>query len=295
MAKIAIIGPGALGGTLAGWLARGGQHEVILCTRTAFERLVVQTPEGVIEADATILTDPAQAGVVDWVLVATKVYDLAGAAPWLERLVGPRTSLAVIQNGVEHRERMVPYVPAEIVVPAVVDIPAQRLAPGHMRQHRLGWIVVPDDAQGRDFVALFADTSIDVSAVSDWTSRAWAKLCLNCAGAFSALTLSATGPVWNDEVAALLRGLVTECAMVAQAEGAVIEEAVIERVIEGARQANEAGANSIYADRLAGRPMEIDARNGVIVRLGRKHGIPTPINALFVTLLSAAGSPWIKS
>ena len=39
--------------------------------------------------------------------------------------------------------------------------------------------------------------------------------------------------------------------------------------------------------------MEIDARNGVIVRLGRKHGIPTPMNELIVTLLNASGSPWI--
>lgn len=46
--------------------------------------------------------------------------------------------------------------------------------------------------------------------------------------------------------------------------------------------------NSIHADRIAGRPMEIDARNGIIVRLGRKHGIPTPINEMVVALLEAA-------
>jgi 2-dehydropantoate 2-reductase len=45
--------------------------------------------------------------------------------------------------------------------------------------------------------------------------------------------------------------------------------------------------NSIYADRLAGRPVEIDARNGVIVRLGEKHGIPTPNNRMAVALLKA--------
>jgi 2-dehydropantoate 2-reductase len=44
----------------------------------------------------------------------------------------------------------------------------------------------------------------------------------------------------------------------------------------------------MYADRIAGRSMEIDARNGVIVRLGRKHGIPTPLNILLVGLLEAA-------
>jgi ketopantoate reductase len=44
----------------------------------------------------------------------------------------------------------------------------------------------------------------------------------------------------------------------------------------------------MLADRRAGRPMEIDARNGVIVRYGREHGIPTPMNALMVAMLEAA-------
>ena len=53
-------------------------------------------------------------------------------------------------------------------------------------------------------------------------------------------------------------------------------------------------AGSIHADRLAGNRMEIDARNGVIVRLGHKHGIATPMNQMLVTLLAASGSPWVK-
>jgi 2-dehydropantoate 2-reductase len=43
--------------------------------------------------------------------------------------------------------------------------------------------------------------------------------------------------------------------------------------------------NSLLADRLAGRPMEVDIRNGVVVRLGKKHGIPTPCNEMAVSLL----------
>jgi 2-dehydropantoate 2-reductase len=44
----------------------------------------------------------------------------------------------------------------------------------------------------------------------------------------------------------------------------------------------------MLADRLAGRPMEYDARNGVIVRRGARHGVAAPMNALMVALLEAA-------
>jgi 2-dehydropantoate 2-reductase len=110
-----------------------------------------------------------------------------------------------------------------------------------------------------------------------------------------ALTLRATGPVWSDELEAIVRGLVEECVAVGRAEGATIPSSVIDSTIANARNSSEGSiAGSIHADRLAGHQMEVDARNGVIVRLGAKHGIPTPMNKMLVTLLNAAGSPWVS-
>ena len=68
----------------------------------------------------------------------------------------------------------------------------------------------------------------------------------------------------------------------------MLDDAIVETVVEGARKAAPDGLNSLIADRMAGRKMEIDARNGAIVRLGAKHGIPTPLNAMAVALLTAA-------
>ena len=294
MARIAVIGPGAVGGTVAAWLMQSGAQQVTVCARTGFERLVVTTPEGVLTAPPRVLTDVAAATPAEWVLVTTKAYDVAATGTWLARLVGPETRVAVLQNGVEHVARFAGLVPESRIVPAVVDIPASRSGPGQITQHRLGTIVVPEGADGAAFVALFAGTGIAVSAVPNWAERAWSKLCLNCAGAVTALTMRATGPVWNDEIAALVEGLARECAAVARAEGVSIDEAVIAGVVEGARRAPEGSGNSMFADRLAGRPMELDARNGVIVRLGARHGVATPLNRLFVTLLAASGSPWIS-
>ncbi|MGV8854386.1 MAG: 2-dehydropantoate 2-reductase [Devosia sp.] len=292
MTRIAIIGPGALGGTIAAWLSQTPSHQVTVCARTPFNNLIVQTPGGTLTATPEVLTEPAMATAVDWVLVTTKTYDAAATKLWLDGLVGPGTRVAILQNGVEHVARFAPLLPGRTIVPAVVDVPASRTAPGRMVQGRFGTIAVPGGADGEAFVALFAQTRIDVMAVPDWSSRAWAKLCHNCAGAFTTLTQRATGPVWNAQIDALIRGLVTECARVARAEGAVIEDSLIEAVVEGAKHAPEGSNNSMSADRLAGRPMELDARNGVICRLGRQHGIETPVNDLFVTLLAASGSPW---
>ena len=85
MTTIAVIGPGAVGGTVAAWLAQGG-HEVTLCVRTPFEGLKVETPVGPIFASPRVLADPRGARPVDWVLVCVKAYDAAAAQPWLAAL-----------------------------------------------------------------------------------------------------------------------------------------------------------------------------------------------------------------
>jgi len=291
--RIALIGPGAVGGTIAAWLQQSEDNEVTLCARTAFDRLIVETPEGSIEARPRILTGPESAAPYDWILVTTKTYDAVATAAWFPSMVDRNTRVAVLQNGVEHVARFSPYLAAELLLPAVVDIPAERGAPGRIRQRRMGTIVVPERPDGVAFAALFAHTPIQVSLTGDFATAAWTKLALNCAGAVSALTLQPSGIAWRDDIADIQREMVRECIAVGRAEGARLSDDLVEDVIEKYRAAPRDSINSLHSDRAAGRAMELDARNGVIVRLGARHGISTPVNAFIVALLRAAaeGAP----
>lgn len=284
--SIAVIGPGAVGGSVAAWLAQSPGMAVALCARTPFETLSVATPDGVIEARPAVLTDPGDAKPADWVLIATKAYDAEGAAQWLPSLAGAGTRVAVLQNGVEHVARFAPYVARERIVPAVVDIPAERHAPGRIRQRRFGTIVVPEGAE--DFVALFAHCPIAVSTTPDFATVAWTKLAINCAGVVNGLTMKPAGVSNDPAIADLMRGLALECIAVGRAEGALLGDDLADEVVRHYREAPADSVNSLLADRLAGRPTEVDARNGVIVRLGARHGIAAPLNALAVALITAA-------
>jgi 2-dehydropantoate 2-reductase len=108
MTRIAIIGPGAIGGVLATWLSQDPAHAVTVCARTPFDRLEVETPTGRITASPRVITDPSEAAPMDWVLIATKAYDAASAARWLPTLRRDDTPVVVLQNGVEHVERFAP-------------------------------------------------------------------------------------------------------------------------------------------------------------------------------------------
>lgn len=289
--SIAVVGPGAIGGTVAAWLSHSPNvASVTLCVRTPLDRLVVTAPDGrLIEADPRVVTDPSQvAEAVDWVLVATKAYDVAGAAKWLTPLVGADTRVAVLQNGVEHVERFSPYVDPERILPVIVDIPAERDAPGRIRHRRNGTITVPAGAAGEAFCTLFVDEALVASTTDDFTTAAWTKLSLNCVGAVNALTRLPAGVVTQDGVADLMLAMVRECVLVGRAVGANLGDEVPDWVVERTRASAPNSVNSLLGDQLAARPMEWDARNGVIARLGRAHGIPTPLNAMAATLLSVS-------
>lgn len=288
--SIAVVGPGAIGGTIAAWLSRNPEiGELILCARTPLDRLVVETPDGdVIEARPRIVTDPAQVTTpVGWVLVATKAYDVEAAAQWLTPLVGPGTRVAVLQNGVEHVERFSPWVDPAHIVPVVVDLPAERTAPGRIQHRRSGTVVVPAGEAGEAFCALFAHSVIAASTTDGFVTTAWTKLALNCAGAVCALTGLPSGVVNEPGMAEVMRGMVAECVRVGRAEGATLDDNLPDLVVERTIASPADSINSILGDRLAGRPMEWDARNGVIVRKGAAHGIDAPLNGMAAAILRA--------
>lgn len=284
--RIAIIGPGAVGAVMAARLGR--VHEVLLCSRRPLAALVVETAEGSIAIRTAGRTESDRATTVDWILVATKAHDSDGAARWLPSLSGVDAPVAILQNGVEHRERFLAYLPADRIVPVVVECPAERPEPSRVRQRGPARLTVADDVAGRAFAALFAGTGVEVTLTPDLRSAAWRKLCVNAPGILSALLLRPAGVLHEEGLGNVARDLVREAIAVGRAEGAVLEDTLVESVLAGYQSAPADAVNSLLADRLAGRPMELDARNGAIVRLGLAHGIATPCNRMAVCLAMIA-------
>lgn len=285
MPRIALIGPGAIGGLAAAWLCQDKNNHVTVCARTPFEELALETPDGSIRAQPEVLLKPGAGEPVDWILVATKAYDSGAAADWYSGLMDDDTQLAVLQNGADHVERFSLYLPAERILPVIVDCPSERLSPGRILQRGPATMVVPQSDTGKVFCELFRNTEVDASQSDRFKTIAWRKLCINAAGVVNALTGKPAGIVHDKHAAHLMRRIVEETIAVGLAEDVALDATLADEVLEIYRQQPGDSVNSLLADRLAGRPLEIDLRNGVIVKLGKRHGIPTPYNDMAVSLL----------
>lgn len=286
MTTIAIVGPGAIGGSIAAWLSKHPDYRITLCSRSAITQIGFTHPAGDFSVRFENITRPEDAKPVDWIVFCTKTYDVEKAAQWIAPLSQENTRLAVLQNGVEHIERLSPFFPQEAIVPVVIDLPAERTDSSHITQRGPGLLTVPNDENGIAFAALFTHTPLQLKPTDDFTTVAWHKLCLNAAGVMSALTLQPAGIMQQAQIAEAARQIVAECAAVGRAMGANLPENITDWVIKRYQQAPADSVNSLHGDRIAGKMGEVDARHGVILRMGKKHNIQTPCNQLAFALLT---------
>jgi 2-dehydropantoate 2-reductase len=287
--RIAIVGAGAIGCTLGARLLRAGLHEVAFATRSALDRIVVVAGPDVIEIDPVRYLDPRAVEPVPWVLLATKAQDTEAAAPWLRALAGEGSTIAILQNGVEHVERVRPHAPGAELLPVVVDCPASRAAPGRVVQHGAARLTVADTAVGAEFRRVFSGTGIEVATTRDLAAVAWRKLCENAAsGAITAWTRRSVGVILRPRLTRIARDLVAECAAVARAQGVALDDAIVDEVVAKLRAAPPAATTSLLRDRLAGRTLELDARNGAVVRIGARHGIDASLHRRIVARIERA-------
>jgi len=285
---IALIGPGAIGTAIAAALHEAGRTPTI-CGRSAHEHLTLRSDDGDIVVPGPVRTDPA--GIrnsFDLVFLAVKSTQIAAAAPWLSVLCAARTVVCVLQNGVEQKARVEPYVPGSPVLPSVVWFPAQREPGASVWLRGKARLTVPATPAADVVLAALHGTRCSVDTAEDFTSIAWRKLLQNALAGLMVLAGRRAGMFSRADITALSLGYLRECLEVARAEGAALGDGVPQEIVDKFHAFPVDMGTSILADRQAGRPLEWDIRNGAVQRYGRVHGISTPISDLIVPLLAAA-------
>ena len=287
--NIALVGPGAVGTTVAALLYKAG-HSVLVCGHTPRDSIELR-PDGEdpIAVPGPVRTDPGEvAGPVDVVVLAVKATQNDDARGWLTRLCDDHTIVAVLQNGVEQVGQVQPLCPSSAVIPGIVWYGAETQPAGWVRLRTEAALVLPTGPAAETVAELLRAAGCRVDCDSDFITAAWRKLLTNALAGFMALSGRRAGMFRREDVAALSRRYVAECLAVARAEGARLTDDAVNELVGLFRQAPEDMGTSILADRENRRRMEWDIRNGVIIRKARAHGLPTPISDVVVPLLAAA-------
>jgi 2-dehydropantoate 2-reductase len=263
---------------------------VLLCGRTPRQQIELRPDDAdPIVVPGPVHTDPREiSSPVEVVVLAVKATQNDDAGRWLARLCDEHTVVVVLQNGVEQIEQVQPYCPSSAVVPGIVWYSAETQPEGWVRLRTEARVVLPTGPDAAKIAELLSGAGCAVEADPDFTTAAWRKLLMNALAGLMVLSGRRSGMFHRDDVAAISRQYAAECAAVARAEGANLGDGDINGLVELFRYSPTDMGTSMLADREAGRPLEWDLRNGVIIRKARVHGIATPISDVVVPLLAAA-------
>lgn len=306
--KLVVMGAGALGTYFGGRLQAAG-HEVTFIARGAHlealraQGLRIESPAGDLHLPGVHASDdPAAGGTPDAVLFMVKNYDVEEAARRLAPVLGPDTIVVTCQNGVSAPDRLARIVGAGRVYPGAVYMPADLRAPGVVRHsaafHRLvfGSFSGPPGPVAQDFAAAVRAAGPDCEIVADIRAALWEKfVLLSSFSALTAVTRLDIGPIRDcPESRALLVRAVGESLAVGLADCPSLDPGSGQKALGLMLERMEPGVHaSMLDDLLRGRRIEIGDLSGEIVRLGRLHGIPTPVHEVVAAALAphAAGRP----
>ncbi|MCL5677340.1 MAG: 2-dehydropantoate 2-reductase [Firmicutes bacterium] len=298
--KVLVMGAGAIGGFFGGLLARAseevffvarGQHLEAL--RTQGLRVTSFRGDFRVKVKAGDAREAAAEAPFDLILFATKSYDTEPAARELLGTLGSRTAVLSLQNGVDNEGKLQAILGPQRVLGGVAYVEASLVEPGVIRHSAAGRIIFGEldgktSPRVEAIMEAFRRAGIDSELSAQIMAAKWEKLVFNCAlNAMTALTRTGVAAILaTPEGQAGFRQAMEEVRQVALAAGIPLPSDVVERRMAFAASGDM--HSSMERDLSLHRPLELEALNGVVVREGRRLGVPTPINEALYGLVKAA-------
>jgi 2-dehydropantoate 2-reductase len=290
--RIAVFGAGGAGGYFGGRLAHGGE-QVVLIARGEHLRairdhgLAVESDEGSFVARPELATDdPEAAGPVDVVVLGVKAWQVESAAAAARPLLGNDGFLVTLQNGVEAAGGAARVLGEGRVVPGLCGTMSYVEAPGRIRSMgkvnfvRFGESDRRPSERTERLRDAFARAGVSGSIPDDIHVALWEKLLFVASfGAVGALARAPIGVLRSvPETRSLLRDAMAEIFAVGRANGIALRDDAVAKAEAFLDALAPEGTTSLQRDLAEGRPSELEAWSGAVVRLGRATGVPTPVH-----------------
>lgn len=297
--RIAVYGSGGVGGYFGGRLANSG-YEVAFIARGAhlqamqLQGLAVESIKGDFTIPSPTVTDnPAEIGPVDVVLVCVKNWQIPAVARAMAPLIGPETFVVSLLNGVEAPDRLGETLGRQRVLGGVAKIFSFIERPGLIRHvgHEptllLGELDGAPSARLQGLAAALAEVGVTVELPDSILLELWRKfLFITGWGGLGAISRAPVGILREEPgTRAIIEACLRETVAVAGAAGIDFPRDILARTWAFIEALEPGGTSSLQRDIAAGRPSEVDAWNGAVVRLGRRYGVATPTHQLITDAL----------
>jgi 2-dehydropantoate 2-reductase len=298
--RICVFGVGGVGGYFGGRLAAAGNSVAFIArgaTLDALRRdgLRVESPLGdIFLPDVEATDDPADVGEVDAVILGVKAWQVPEVAKALLPMIGESTAILPLQNGVEAADQLVAVHGVEHTLGGMCRIVTFVVEPGRIRHQGVepfvgfGELDNHHSERVERLAAAFANAGVDTKVSPDIQSSIWQKmLFIAPVSGVGAVTRVPVGDLRSSpETYDLLREAMHEVEALAAARGVALDDDAIDKTLKFVDGLPADVTSSMQRDIMEGRPSELDALNGAVVRLGAEAGVATPVHRFIFAALA---------
>ncbi len=292
--RIAIFGTGGVGGYFGGRLAQTGADVAFIARG---EHLQTMRQHGLkidsIKGDFVVhpiqaTDDPEEIGPVDVILTAVKTWQVSEAVQAMRPMVGAETFVVPLLNGVEAPTQLAEDLGPEHVVGGLCGIISFIAGPGHIRHVgadpfiHFGELDNHASERVESLRRAFAQTTgVTAKIPPDIQVAMWRKFLLIASwSGIGSITRAPLGTFLGlPRTRQMLQEVMQEVFSVAHARDIALPKDVIGKTLALLDSLPPSGTASMQRDILEGRPSELEAQNGAVVRLGQAVGVATPLNA----------------
>jgi len=296
--KIAVIGAGAVGGYFGGRLAAAGNDVVFLVRGKTLEALLaaplrVKSIKGDFEVRVAATDEPEPIDP-DVVLVAVKAWQVSEAAEAIQKMARRDSVVVPLQNGMEAPGQLAAVLGEGRVAGGLCRIVAEATGPGEVDHYwaepsiEFGELAPLRNPERLDQLRdAFADADVRCQIPRDIGLAMWEKFLFIMWGALGAMTRLPIGPILaSPELRARLVAALEEVAQIACAHGKNLNAETVNTTVAMLEAQPGETTSSMQRDIMAGRPSELEAQTGAVVRFGQKTSIATPVHdSIYAELL----------
>ena len=300
--KVAVLGAGAMGCLFGGLMAEKGLDVVLIDVWKDHVDAINKNGlkmdghggDRFIKIKAT--TDPSTLKPVDAIIIMCKATALKKALTSSKNIIGDKTMLMSFQNGIGHEAIMQEIAGKNKVLGGTTTQASNIVGPGHIKNHGSlpSWIGEYEGGMSdrvSDLAETFTAHNLETIAVADIKKRKWMKLfALTAIGPLSSVfnlhhtDLYITNK--NQKVSRSLgKQIILETRAVAKADGVDVTEDECLEMFNKIVDSKQTNKSSMCFDILNKRKTEIEFINGAVAKIGKSHGIKTPMNDLMYNMI----------
>lgn len=297
--KFLIHGTGGVGGFFGAKLFQAGEDVWFVARGKHLEvsranGLHVFSTQGPMAIPGNRITGTvADVGPVDVVLFCVKSYDTEDAAEQLQPIITGDTVIISLQNGIDNEEKIRALLPHATVYGGAAYLSARITAPGEITETGGAQRIIfgPMDGhvtdRAKEIFAVFQKAGIKTELKTDMVAELWRKfIFITSFGAITAVSRLSNGEILAvPQTTNLVFDAMKEVEAVARVKGVAVEPLDRAKVIAGLKRFDPNTRSSMYFDLINEKPMEVEALNGTVVRLGEALGVPTPIHRTIYAVL----------